>query len=35
MNLYGCFTSEFNHMLLFGQLLHVIARSMKSREDDS
>ena len=23
MNLYGCFTPEFNHMLLFGQLWHA------------
>ena len=35
MNMYGCFTSEFNHMLLFGQLCHATARSLISREDDS
>ena len=35
MNIYGCFTPEFNHMLLFGQLWHVNARSLISREDDS
>ena len=35
MNLYGCFTLEFNHMLLFGQLWHAHARSLISREDDS
>ena len=34
MNIYGCFTPEFNH-ILFGQLWHVNARSMISREDDS
>ena len=30
MNLYGCFTPEFDHMLLFAQLWHDIARSPKS-----
>ena len=35
MNLYGCFIPEFNHMILFGQLWHAIARSLISREDDS
>ena len=34
MNLYGCFTPKFNYMLLFGQLWHVNARSLISREDD-
>ena len=34
MNIYGCFTSEFNLMLLFGQLWHVNARSLILREDD-
>ena len=28
MNIYGCFTPEFNYMLLFGQLWHVNARSL-------
>ena len=35
MNLYGFFTLEFNHMLLFGELWHANARSLISREDDS
>ena len=35
MNLYDCFTPEFNHMSLFGQFWHAIARSLKSRENDS
>ena len=35
MNFYGCFTPEFNHMLLFGQLWHANARSLILREDDS
>ena len=35
MNIYGCFTPEFNHMLLFSQLWHVNARSLIPREDDS
>ena len=35
MNLYGYFTLEFNHMLLFGQLWQANARSLISREDDS
>ena len=35
MNFYGCFTPEFNHMFIFGQLWHAIARSLKSRDDDS
>ena len=35
MNLYGCFTPEFNYVLLFVQLWHAIASSLISREDDS
>ena len=35
MNLYDCFTPEFNHMLLFGPFWHAITRSLRSREDDS
>ena len=34
MNLYDYFTPKSNH-ILFGQLWHAIARSLKSREDDS
>ena len=35
MNLYGCFTPEFNYMLLFDELWHANARSLISREDYS
>ena len=35
MNLYGCFTPEIDHMLLFGQFWHAITKSLRWREDDS
>ena len=28
MNIYGCFTPEINHMLLFGKFWHAITRSL-------
>ena len=28
MNIYGCFTPEINHMLLFGKFWHAVTRSL-------
>ena len=35
MNFCVCFTLEFNHMSLFGQLWHANTRSLISKDDDS